>query len=176
MQKTIPNFILLANFCPLVFRFVNQCSRITYARKKNLYLRMTLTYVQKFLFSRRNVPPSCRSTIASSPVAILVGATHCIRNELIACVAAPRYCSVYKLASFFFTFYLFVVCLGHKKHYTTQVCRNTTGNAISGIVSLITRSVDPCDLYLLEALMIEENIPFINVQVNDFNCTLKTFN
>ena len=65
---------------------------------------------------------------------------------------------------------------GIKKHYLTEHGRNITGSEMLPNVSVIARSPDPSELYLLEALIIKEYNPIINAQINDFNRTLKIFN
>ena len=65
---------------------------------------------------------------------------------------------------------------GIEKHYLTQHGRNITGPEMLPNVSIIARSPDLCELYLLEALIIKKYNPIIKAQVNDFNLTLKVLN
>ena len=62
-----------------------------------------------------------------------------------------------------------------KKHYLTVHGINITGQEMNSNVKVIGRAVDKFELCILEALLIKENNPVINAQVNDFNCTLKIF-
>ena len=63
-----------------------------------------------------------------------------------------------------------------RKYYLTEHGRKFTGSEILPNLSILARSLDPCELYLLEGLMIEEYNPIIVAQMNYFNRNLKIFN
>ena len=63
-----------------------------------------------------------------------------------------------------------------KKHYLMEHGQNTTGAEMIPNVSILERSPDPCELCLLEALIIKEHDPIANVQINVSNRTVKILN
>jgi len=62
-----------------------------------------------------------------------------------------------------------------KKHYRDHHNSNITGKQMIPNVSILRRCNDRRDLIILEALMIKEFKPVINIQADDFNRTLKIF-
>ena len=62
-----------------------------------------------------------------------------------------------------------------KKHHRIVHNRNITGSQITPNVSTLATMHDRRDLTVLEALLIRQNNPIINIQTGDFNRTLKIF-
>ena len=62
-----------------------------------------------------------------------------------------------------------------KKHFQSIHKRNITGSEMMKNVEVLCRASDKRTLSILEALMIQKLKPLINLQVGDFNRTLKIF-
>ena len=62
-----------------------------------------------------------------------------------------------------------------KKHFQSIHKRNITGSEMMKNVEVLCRASDKRTLSILEALMIQKLKPLINLQVGDFNRTLKMF-
>jgi hypothetical protein len=62
-----------------------------------------------------------------------------------------------------------------KKHYKETHNRNITGSEMAQNVSILAKLNSKQELQILEALLIKQHRPFINIQTDDFNNTLKIF-
>ena len=62
-----------------------------------------------------------------------------------------------------------------KKHHRETHFENITGSMILPDISILAKTSDKINLILLEALLIKQHKPIINIQTDDFNRTLTIF-
>ena len=62
-----------------------------------------------------------------------------------------------------------------KRHHRETHKENITGSMILPNISILAKAPDKIDLILLEALLIKQHKPIINIQTDDFNRTLNIF-
>ena len=62
-----------------------------------------------------------------------------------------------------------------KRHHIESHFENITGSMILPDISFLARTSNEIDLIILEALLIKQYKPIINIQTDDFNRTLNIF-
>ena len=62
-----------------------------------------------------------------------------------------------------------------KRHHKETHLENITGSMILPDISILAKTSNKIDLIILEALLIKQHKPIINIQTDDFNRTLNIF-
>ena len=62
-----------------------------------------------------------------------------------------------------------------KRHHRETHLENIRGSMILPDISILARTSNKIDLIILEALLIKQHKPIINIQTDDFNRTLNIF-